>query len=171
MVFVFSLSHGQAQVERGFSINSECTTANIKEESLIARRRIYDFLQVLDQWSHEFVITYELRLSCKSAHSKYVQYNEKQKDAAEKLSGDAELKRLQDEIDEVKSKRNGVQDSMNCLQEAAEKVYEEIERESNPKARKDLAAQGNSFPKTIGEKRKLVSDLESAISKLEAEKN
>ena len=29
MVFVFSLSHGQVQVERGFSINSECTTENM----------------------------------------------------------------------------------------------------------------------------------------------
>ena len=58
---------------------------------------------------------------------------------------------------------------MNSLQKAAEMVFQEIEGGSNPKAIKDLAPQGNSFHKTIGEKRKLVS--ESVISKLEEEKN
>jgi len=30
---IFALSHGQAAVERGFSINNELTVENIKEES------------------------------------------------------------------------------------------------------------------------------------------
>ncbi|KAK3788927.1 hypothetical protein RRG08_010176 [Elysia crispata] len=36
------LSHGQASVERGFSINKECSDVNLSEKSLVARRQIKD---------------------------------------------------------------------------------------------------------------------------------
>lgn len=36
------LSHGNANVERGFSINSECLYENMREESVVAKRQIYD---------------------------------------------------------------------------------------------------------------------------------
>lgn len=39
---VLCLSHGNATVERGFSINKECLVENLKEESLIAQRVVYD---------------------------------------------------------------------------------------------------------------------------------
>lgn len=40
-------SHGNAFVERGFSINSDCLWENMKEESLIARRRVFDYVASL----------------------------------------------------------------------------------------------------------------------------
>lgn len=36
------LSHGQATVERGFSVNKETTADNIKERCLVGRRAICD---------------------------------------------------------------------------------------------------------------------------------
>lgn len=42
MKTVMVLSHGNANVERGFSINSECLIDNLKEETLIAQRVVYD---------------------------------------------------------------------------------------------------------------------------------
>lgn len=39
---VFILSHGQAFVERGFSINKELIVENQVNVSLIAQRRVYD---------------------------------------------------------------------------------------------------------------------------------
>ena len=39
---IFALSHGQAAVERGFSINNELMVENMKEESLTASRFVYD---------------------------------------------------------------------------------------------------------------------------------
>ncbi|GBN85948.1 hypothetical protein AVEN_104734-1 [Araneus ventricosus] len=41
---VMVLSHGNASVERGFSINSDCLWENMKEDSLIARRRVFDYI-------------------------------------------------------------------------------------------------------------------------------
>ena len=38
------LSHGQASVDRGFSVNNESVVENQQEESLIARRIIKDHI-------------------------------------------------------------------------------------------------------------------------------
>lgn len=42
MKMVLILSHGNSNVERGFSVNSECLMTNQREASLIARRIVYD---------------------------------------------------------------------------------------------------------------------------------
>lgn len=39
---VCCLSHGNANVERGFSVNAECLFENMLEESVVARRQVYD---------------------------------------------------------------------------------------------------------------------------------
>ena len=39
---VFILSHGNARVESGFSVNADVLVENLKEESSIAQRRVYD---------------------------------------------------------------------------------------------------------------------------------
>ena len=36
------LLHGNANVERGFSVNSECLLKNMGEQSVIGRRQVYD---------------------------------------------------------------------------------------------------------------------------------
>ena len=38
------LSHGQAQVERGFSVNSQLLVDNLHDESLIAQRIVSDHM-------------------------------------------------------------------------------------------------------------------------------
>ena len=42
---VFCLSHGQADVERGFSANKELLVENLNEESLIAQRLVKDHIR------------------------------------------------------------------------------------------------------------------------------
>lgn len=48
---VLCLSHGQASVERGFSLNKDLLVENQKEESLIAQRHIKDRIHSLDHKS------------------------------------------------------------------------------------------------------------------------
>ncbi|XP_063731298.1 uncharacterized protein LOC134858964 isoform X3 [Eleginops maclovinus] len=40
------LSHGQASVERGFSVNKEIETENMQEETLVAHRLVYDYVAI-----------------------------------------------------------------------------------------------------------------------------
>ena len=39
---VFTLSHGQTSVERGFSINKELLVENLHEESIVCEKMVYD---------------------------------------------------------------------------------------------------------------------------------
>ena len=42
--FIFALGHGQASIEKGFSINSNMLRENLKEISLVSRRIIKNFM-------------------------------------------------------------------------------------------------------------------------------
>jgi len=44
---VLLLSHGQAQVERGFSTSKELMDVNIKQRTLVAKRAIVDYVQLI----------------------------------------------------------------------------------------------------------------------------
>ena len=42
MIFVFTLNHGQAQIERGFHINADLLVENLTSPSIVAQRSVYD---------------------------------------------------------------------------------------------------------------------------------
>ena len=65
------LSHGQTQVERGFSINSELLVDNLSNESLIAQRIITDHMRQKGLQSHEVNIPQALLMHVKCARSRY----------------------------------------------------------------------------------------------------
>ena len=44
-IIIFTLSHGQSQVERGFNVNKEILVENLQEESLKGQCIIYDHIQ------------------------------------------------------------------------------------------------------------------------------
>ena len=72
------LSHGQATVERGFSINKEVETCNLHDESLEALRLICD--KVIGCGGiHEVPLTKELLASAASARSQYRLYLENER--------------------------------------------------------------------------------------------
>ena len=88
---VFVLSHGQSNIERGFSVNKEVIQHNQQERSLISQRLIYDSVQSSGIALHEFEVTPEPRRSCRLASHRYIQELENTKQ--EKESTTQELKR------------------------------------------------------------------------------
>ena len=64
------LSHGQATVERGFSVNQQVETCNILEESMVALRLICDKVSACGGVL-KVPLTKELLASVASARSKY----------------------------------------------------------------------------------------------------
>ena len=67
---VMWLSHGQASIERGFSINKVCAQDNQPLKGLIARRVVLDYVRSVGGVL-EVKLAKELKLSCKSAKSSY----------------------------------------------------------------------------------------------------
>ena len=65
------LSHGQASVERGFSINKYASTTNQSEDSLVARRIVRDHLNYLDHGLDKFTVSEDLFRDVKASRKRY----------------------------------------------------------------------------------------------------
>ena len=86
---ILTLSHGQADVERGFSINKEMLVDNMRQTSLINQRLIFDHLSVENTELADFTISKDLLNSCKCASGKYkrsLEENKKEKVQSEGAS-------------------------------------------------------------------------------------
>ena len=59
------LSHSKASVEREFSVNSAAVIPNLKNETLVSLRTVYDAVKSLDGDLSSFTITKELLTSCR----------------------------------------------------------------------------------------------------------
>ena len=108
------LSHGQATVERGFSMNKLVETGNLYEESIVAKRTICDFVTYVGGIENVDVANKNLRLAATAAHQKYSAYLKEMHDTE---ANDAKSKRkaLQEEIEQLKTKKRRLQKDAEAL--------------------------------------------------------
>lgn len=69
---VLIISHGNATLERGLSINKEYLVVNLVEESLAGQRIVYDAIQAAGS-VNDVVITKSLLQYTKNAHARYLE--------------------------------------------------------------------------------------------------
>lgn len=98
------LSHGQASVERGFSVNKEVMVENLKEHSLVAQRIIHDHVRVIGGL-HNICYTKELFLSASAARQRYHMYLDDERRKKQDEQKEQKRKALMDEISEMKVKK------------------------------------------------------------------
>ena len=60
MICIFIFSHGQGQIERGFSINKSPLVENMHEKSICAQQLVSDFVKSLNKEVQEIEIENEL---------------------------------------------------------------------------------------------------------------
>ena len=89
---ILILSHGQAQVERGFSSNKSLIDDNMSTDTIISLRSIQDYLTFYWFMAHEVEITKDLLDSCKQARKRYFDDQRSKALSAEK-AGKMEVKR------------------------------------------------------------------------------
>lgn len=101
------MSHGNAFVERGFSINKEVIVENQFAKSLVAQRQVYDAIQSLGGLDN-IIIDKEMILKARNARSLYNEALEEiRKEKQIKVNENSNKKKLIDEIDELKNKTQG----------------------------------------------------------------
>ena len=95
---LLTMSHGQAAVERGFSVNKEVLAPNLKEVSLTAIRLIHDSMLAQQTKVADFVITEDLLKSCSHASNKYKMHLMDQSKQAQETEKNRKRKALQEEL-------------------------------------------------------------------------
>lgn len=159
MRIVFVLSHGQAAVERGFSVNKEIEVENMSLKTLKAQRVICDHVQSVGGLQN-VVVCKELVVGARLARQRYERYLEEER---EKKKSDKEMKKRKsdlEEIDQLKKKRTRLESDINSLKHSSEKLYEKAEQTGKI----TFVVQGNSLKRTCKDKTEELEKVVHAIS-------
>ena len=124
---VFILSHGNACVESGFSVNADMLVENLKEESLIAQRRAYD--SVVASGGVLIVnITSGMLTYARQSHSRYQEcLKQKREKATNKEKKAKERKRAAEQIKVLEEKRSKIKEIAQQELRDIDKVISELE--------------------------------------------
>eukprot|EP00731_Ephydatia_muelleri_P014923 Em0008g643a len=157
------LSHGQATIERGFSVNKEVVIENQQTKSLIARRLIKDHI-IQAGGILQVSITKQMMISVRSARSRYSQYLADKKECEVKERAQMKRKAELDAIEELRMKTKRLKSDIDALHISV-KYAEKCETTG------DLTyiAKSNSLRRTADEKeeelKKVNEELDAKIEK------
>lgn len=105
---MLTIFHGNAAVERSFSINKECLVENLLEDSLIAQRVVYDAVSAVGGVSN-IQITKPMIHSVRNASAKRLEAAKKK--ITEEDAAANKRKRIIDEIKQLESKKARIEQS------------------------------------------------------------
>ncbi|CAH3043936.1 unnamed protein product, partial [Porites lobata] len=148
------LSHGQAGVERGFSVNKEAMQYHFKERSVVALRIIYDHIQSAGGILN-VEIDQPLRNAVKSVSSQCRNELKRQKEEEKSREQEEANKEVNDQISTFQAKRKRLLEHCSLLNESAEKLCERAERENEMLHLR----KANSYKKTVKEMQKEADEI------------
>ena len=161
------LSHGQASVERGFSVDKELEVENLANQSLVAQCLVCDHINAVGGILN-VSITQPLLTSCSAARKRYERYLEQQRQNNKSEEGSRKRKSFLTEIEELKEKKRRTSVDIDGLIKSADNLAEKAESTGNI----SFVTQSNSLRRTSKEKAKELKTLDSKLEeKLQALKN
>jgi hypothetical protein len=161
---ILILSHGQATVERGFTVNRETIVENLKKRSLVGRRLILDAVRKAGGPT-KLPITKELLTYCSSARKKYQDYLDEERSNKEKEKASAKRKAAKQDIDDLKAKRKCLEKDRDHLEKSANQKAEEAEKKMNL----PLLTESNALRRRAREKAEEMKKLDKQIKEKEEE--
>lgn len=156
---ILIMSHGQASVERGFSINKNMEVENLKESGYIARRLVYDYIKSSGDIC-DINISNEMRRDVSLARKKYNDYLEDQKAAKNSESVCRKRKLLEEELEGLKKKKAFLLQQVKINEENSDKLAEEAEAGNDI----HLFKKSNSLRKSVKEQKRSLQQVEEEIS-------
>ena len=157
---VLALSHGQAGVERSFSLRTGLLEDNMEADSLNARRIVKDHMLSNGLKAETIVIENKLLLSVKGARMKYEAAKVEKRSSGAALTKDTLVQTLNGEITDVKSKiRN-----LKKVQEELDIEFEDFvfEAEKNPAKAALLVTKATAMKRKSNEVKEDIKKLEEA---------
>ena len=156
------LSHGQAHVERGFSVNSQILIENLHTENLIVQRLINDHMVFHGLKSNEIKITNKLLDHVKQARSRYFSSQKEHSLQGLKSSRDMKITEINQQIEDMNRNTIQLQKNINSLIADADIYTFDAEKKSKLEDVKHLLSRSNALKRAANEKEDL---LESIVTK------
>ena len=128
---ILVLSHGQAAVEHGFSLNDKLLVESMKPESLIAQCCIKDFMLANNYSTHTVPNTKKHMDNIKSSSQHYKAYLEKQRQCKKKTEQSKKMLDLDEELLSLNIDMKSLKDAIIEYQNDANKFTIEAEKKKN----------------------------------------
>ena len=141
---LLTLSHSQAAIERGFSVNKEVLAPNMQEASLQTIRLIHSSMLAQKTSVADFVISEELLSSCNHASNRYRIHMMEKKNEKENTEKGRKRKVLQDELTVAKKKKLELESVAKRLFDSANKKSKEAEKKSDAAVMKAMLIESNA---------------------------
>ena len=163
------LSHGQAEVERGFSTNKEVTVENMKEESLIAKRLVCQYVQLHGGSPADMALTKALLSSCSGAYQSYKAALDARRQESEKEARSNKRKGKSEELGEMNAKKRKIERGIDLLIRRADDMVDDAEKHGSSATAHELVVQSNALRKEAKAKKSGLQELTASIQALEGE--
>ena len=115
MKLILTLSHGNASVERGFSVRNSSLTMNQSVETMTAQHFVIDHMQSNNLKPTSIELPSKMLLAVKCAYRKHAEAKEAKNKMTELSAQQNQYKILANDIADIKSKIEGFQKSCNVL--------------------------------------------------------
>ena len=164
MKVLLVLSHGQASVERGFSVNKEIEVENLHEHSLVAQRIICDHLRAVGGVLN-VPVTKKLLAAAASSRQKYEKYLQEERDKKKTAEEQRKRKHVLDEIEELKEKKKRMKLDIDSLV----KSTDDLSVKAEETGQLTLVTKSNALRKAAKDKTLQLQEVEDKLNgKLEA---
>ena len=160
---LFIMSHGQAAVERGFSINNNVVEQNMSPETITARRLIKDHMLANGLTPESIHLSQNLIRSVRGAAQKYKDFLEEKRKESEREEEDRRLEVLSNDMIKLKNRCQQMQRAIDEMEVESTECFERAEKENNM----SLVIKGNGLKRKAGETKVNLKTLEEEYAKLE----
>lgn len=155
------LSHGQATVERGFSVNRGVEVTNIQEDTIVAHRVVCDYV-ALHGGVLKVPLTSGLLSSVVSARSRYRIYLETEKQKKVSEAQGLKRKAVEEKLQELRKRKSSIQEVADNLARDADKLAEQAESKQGSKMA-ELIVKSNSFRRSHKDKLAEIKKIDDEI--------
>lgn len=159
---LLTLSHGQASIERGYSVNKELLVENLSERSIVAQRIICDSYASSDSSVMDIEVTPDLRRHTTSARMRYSNYLEEKSKSEINVSQRNKRKVVEAELVDAEKKKKKLEHSVLCLETEASSLAVSAEAKHDF----NLLSKSNALRQKASEHGKTLKALVSEIDEL-----
>ena len=163
---LLTISHGQASVERGYSVNKDMLIENLHEKTVVALRTVHDSISTLEDHFTKLPLTPAMKRHVMSARMRYGQYLDEQKKESLNEQQRKKGKGVQLSIREAERKKSKVTQASTSLEagdlaKSAEAKHDFTLLTKSNVLRLKVAQQSQETPKLEKELKELKEKLKS----------
>ena len=153
------ISHGQASVERGFSLNKSLLVDNMEEMSIQCCRLIKDHLLLNKLSPHFLDIIKKMLQHARTARQRYEYYLQEKRNKKEQLDKDQQKQILDSEVKDIEGQLHSVEKIVKGLKEKFFVFVEDVEK------KKDLSllSASNALVRKSEETKQDMKKIEEAL--------